>query len=58
MKLLVATRNPGKVRELSRLFAELEGVTVVGLDALSTPPPEVVEDADTFEGNAIKKAAD
>lgn len=58
MKLLVATRNPGKVRELSRLFAELEGVTVVGLDALSTPPPEVVEDADTIEGNAIKKAAE
>lgn len=55
MKLLVATRNPGKVRELSRLFAGVEGVSCVGLDAFPEVP-EVVEDADTFEGNAIKKA--
>lgn len=57
MKLLVATRNAGKVRELARLFAELEGVTLVGLDTFPELP-EVVEDADTFEGNAIKKASE
>ncbi len=55
MKLLVATRNAGKVRELARLFAELEGVELVGLNAFDDVP-EVIEDADTFEGNAAKKA--
>ena len=55
MKLLVATRNAGKVRELSRLFAALEGVELVGLEAFSDAP-DVVEDADTFAGNAVKKA--
>lgn len=55
MKLLVATRNAGKVRELSRLFASLDGMELVGLDQFPDVP-EVHEDADTFEGNAIKKA--
>lgn len=55
MRLLVATRNPGKVRELARLFASLEGVELVGLDRFGQLA-DVVEDADTFEGNAIEKA--
>lgn len=55
MKLLVATRNAGKVRELARLFDGLEGVRLVGLDAFPSAP-DVEEDADTFEGNAVKKA--
>ncbi len=54
MRLLVATRNAGKIRELSRLFEALE-VELVGLDRFPDAP-EVVEDADTFEGNAIEKA--
>ena len=54
MKLLVATRNRGKILELERLFAALE-VELVGLDAFGDVP-EVVEDADDFAGNAIKKA--
>lgn len=56
MKLLVATRNAGKLRELAKLLS-IEGVELVGLDAFPDAP-EVVEDADTFEGNAIKKASE
>ncbi|HJL17498.1 MAG TPA: RdgB/HAM1 family non-canonical purine NTP pyrophosphatase [Sandaracinaceae bacterium LLY-WYZ-13_1] len=58
MRLLVATRNAGKVRELERLLAPLEDieeVELVGLDGFADVP-DVVEDADTFEGNAAKKA--
>lgn len=54
MKLLVATRNRGKIVELERLFAELD-VELVGLDVFGDAP-EVVEDADDFAGNATKKA--
>ncbi len=54
MKLLVATRNVGKIRELEQLFADLP-VELVGLDAFEDVP-EVVEDRDDFEGNAEKKA--
>jgi XTP/dITP diphosphohydrolase len=53
-KLLVATGNAGKLREISSLMAEI-GVQVVGLDSLINPP-EVVEDGDSFSANARKKA--
>jgi len=55
MKLLVATSNVGKLRELRAMLEGLaiELVTVkdVGIDG------NVVEDAETFEGNARKKAS-
>jgi len=54
MKLLVATGNQGKLKEIRRLL-ENSGVEVVGLDQYDNPP-EVVEDGDTFEANARKKA--
>ena len=52
--LVIATANPGKIRELSLLLAEL-GMT---LKTLAEFPdcPEVAEDGDTFEANAAKKA--
>lgn len=53
MKLLVATTNPDKVRELRQV---LVGFEVVGLNELDHAIPEPVEDADTFEGNARIKA--
>jgi XTP/dITP diphosphohydrolase len=53
MKLLVATTNPNKVRELRQV---LTGFDVVGLNELALGIPEPVEDADTFEGNARIKA--
>jgi XTP/dITP diphosphohydrolase len=55
MKLLVATTNPHKVRELGQVLTPL-GIEVLGLDALAHDIPEPVEDADTFEGNARIKA--
>lgn len=54
MKLLVATRNAGKLREIARLL-EGPGVAVLGL-ADVPGAPEVVEDGETFLANARKKA--
>lgn len=54
-RLLIATTNRGKVAELARLFTDFETLEVVGPDAVG-PLPEVVEDGDTFEANAVKKA--
>lgn len=54
MKLLIATRNTGKLKEIK---------TVLGLDSdkvkssLDYPEiPDIIEDKDTLEGNAVKKA--
>lgn len=52
-KLLFATTNAGKVRELRGLVGD--GVEVVSLKDLP-PIPEPVESAATFEGNAELKA--
>ena len=54
MKLLVATGNQGKLREIRRLL-DGSGVEVVGLDQYPDAS-EVVEDGTTFEANARKKA--
>jgi XTP/dITP diphosphohydrolase len=55
--LVFATRNAGKVVELRQL---LPGVFMLGVDEaaarLGREIPDVDEDADTFAGNAIKKA--
>jgi XTP/dITP diphosphohydrolase len=55
VKLLIATTNPYKVRELDALLGPL-GIEVSGLHELGHAPPEPVEDADSFEGNARIKA--
>lgn len=52
--LVIATKNPGKLREISRLL-EGSDFRVVGLDAFPDAP-EVVEDGDSFKANACKKA--
>lgn len=54
MKLLVATGNQGKLKEIRRLLADTP-VEIIGLDAYPELP-EVVEDGATFELNARKKA--
>jgi len=53
--LLFATTNPHKVRELAAVLGPL-GYEVRSLDSLSAVPPEPVEDADSFAGNARLKA--
>jgi XTP/dITP diphosphohydrolase len=55
--LVFATRNKGKLVELRDL---LPGIAVLSIDEaaakLGVTIPDVVEDADTFAGNATKKA--
>lgn len=52
MKLLVATNNEGKLKEIKEILLEHEIISLkqVGCNI------EVIEDGETFEENAIKKA--
>jgi XTP/dITP diphosphohydrolase len=52
VSLVLATRNPHKLREFGRLLAPA-GIEVVGLPDEVQMPPEV---GDTFEANALPKA--
>ncbi len=52
-RLLVATHNPGKLREFEFLLGP-HGIEVVGAAALGLPEPE--ETGATFEANALLKA--
>jgi XTP/dITP diphosphohydrolase len=54
MQLVVATRNPGKLKEIRRLL-ETQRVDVVGLEQFPELP-DVEEDGDSFAANATKKA--
>jgi XTP/dITP diphosphohydrolase len=56
MDIVLATRNKKKVEEIRRITADLP-ITVLSLDDFPDCP-ETVEDRDTFEGNAVKKAAE
>lgn len=55
MKVLFATSNPHKVREVTQVLAPL-GIEVLSLSDLEQSFDEPVEDADTFAGNARIKA--
>ncbi len=56
MKIVVATKNKGKIREIKAILSdtkyEILSMEDIGLDI------EVDEDADTFAGNAQKKAVE
>jgi XTP/dITP diphosphohydrolase len=54
VKLVLATHNRDKAREIVDMLAGL-GVDVVTLDAYPDFPP-TIEDGDTLEANALKKA--
>jgi len=54
MRVLIATSNKGKLRDFAGA-AEVQGISVAGLDGFSAIP-EAVEDGATFEENARKKA--
>ena len=53
-RVVAATNNPGKVREINRILAELDWECIPLSEC--EPYPEPVEDAETFEGNARIKA--
>ncbi|MEN7974004.1 MAG: XTP/dITP diphosphatase, partial [Verrucomicrobiota bacterium] len=56
MKLVIATRNAHKLEEIRAIF-DFQGLEV--LSAFDFPDiPDVVEDGDTLEANAIKKAVE
>jgi XTP/dITP diphosphohydrolase len=57
MRILIATMNEGKLREYERLLADLPGLELETMASLPKPVG-VVEDRDTFRGNAIKKATE
>ena len=52
--LVLATKNKGKIAEFRELFEGMS-VSLKSLDDFG-PIPEVVEDGETFEDNAVKKA--
>jgi XTP/dITP diphosphohydrolase len=58
-RLLVATRNPGKVREIREVLAGYPEIEIVGLEDLrveETAAEDELEAFDTFEENALAKA--
>ncbi len=55
MQLLIATRNAHKLAEI-RSILTLPGIDLLGTADCPGLPEEVAEDAETFEGNALKKA--
>ncbi len=57
MRLVLATKNVGKLREYQRLLAGVPELELLTMDVLSVAV-EVVEDRDTFVGNALKKATE
>ncbi len=56
MEIVLATRNKKKIEEIRRITADLP-ITVLSLDDFPDCP-ETVEDRDSFEANAIKKAVE
>lgn len=53
-RVLIATSNPGKLRDFAGAAAP-HNIVIEGIPNFSSLPP-VVEDGDTFEANARKKA--
>lgn len=55
MKLVIATGNRNKIVEIKEKFADTGHLEIISLMEFKDIP-EIIEDADTFHGNAIKKA--
>ena len=55
MKLVVATRNKGKIAEIKRLVSDLSQVELVFLDDFQNLP-DIAETGKTFKENALIKA--
>lgn len=57
MRVLIATMNEGKLREYERLLGSVPRLELQTMASLPEPV-DVVEDRDTFRGNALKKATE
>jgi len=55
-EIILATGNPHKVAEILSIFEKEELQCLLIPQSELTNPPEVIEDADTFSANALKKA--
>ncbi|PKL16049.1 MAG: non-canonical purine NTP pyrophosphatase [Spirochaetae bacterium HGW-Spirochaetae-5] len=55
MKIVIASSNKNKIIEIRDKFSSIAGMEIVSLSEYKDIP-EIVEDADTFSGNALKKA--
>ena len=55
MTFFVATKNEGKKKELLRILKPL-GIDVISEKDLKEPLPDVIENGNTFEENALIKA--
>lgn len=56
MKLLIATRNKDKIIEIREILKNLDLEIISAYDIAGMP--DVIEDRETIEGNAIKKAVE
>jgi XTP/dITP diphosphohydrolase len=55
-KVILATKNQGKVKEFADLLAPLHLQVISSHDLDPEKVPNIVEDGETFEQNALKKA--
>jgi len=55
MKLVIATNNLNKIREIRAKFAEISSLELISLNDFPDPP-EIIEDGSSFRENAFKKA--
>lgn len=55
-KILIATHNEKKRRELKTLLKDFKDIKIMNFDDLRVPPPIIIENGKTFRQNAIKKA--
>ncbi len=61
MKLLVATRNKGKLKEITQKFSSIPDIALFSIEDIEKEIgsiSEVIEDGTTFAENALKKARD
>ncbi len=55
MKIVIASSNKNKILEIRDKFSSISGIEIISLSEYSNIP-EIIEDADSFKGNALKKA--
>jgi len=55
MRIVIASSNKNKILEIRDKFSSISGIEIISLSEYSNIP-EIVEDADSFKGNALKKA--
>ena len=54
-RLIIASSNKNKISEIKQLFKGID-IQIEGIEMVLGYVPEVIEDCDTFRGNAEKKA--